>query len=137
MMVLFPPSESIDLTISFSVSLSSALEASSKTKIELGLASRAVAVDMESYIVGEVAKKAGIPFMTIRAIADPVERSIPDWLLGGISEQGNPLYGAILGGLASHPWDIIRLAQLNFDTRLALRSITRISSRLGPLLGLG
>ena len=107
-----------------------------KSKKELGLSTTAVAVDMESHIVGAVAEKAGIPFMIIRAVADPAEYSIPDWLPGNISEQGTPKYAAILAGLAANPWDLFRLAQLSHDSRLALNALRKVSSRLGPLFGL-
>lgn len=106
---------------------------SSKAKKELGIATEAVAVDMESHTVGAVANKAGIPFMVIRAIADPVGCSIPDWLSGKISEQGTPQYGAILASLAIHPWDFKKLVQLNRNSSLALSSLRSIANRLGPL----
>ncbi len=106
---------------------------SSKAKKELGIATEAVAVDMESHQVGAVAKKAGVPFMVIRAIADPVGCSIPDWLSENISERGAPQYGSILLGLASHPWDFNKLMQLNRNSSTALSSLRSIANRLGPL----
>ena len=106
---------------------------SSKAKKKLGLTSKAVAVDMESHIVGSVANKAGIPFMVIRAVIDPVGCSIPNWVLKNISEQGTPQYGAILAGLATHPWDFNKLVQLNRNSSLALSSLRSIANRLGPL----
>ena len=107
-----------------------------KIKKELGLSTKAVAVDMESHVIGAVAEKAGIPFMIIRAVADPAECSIPEWVLGNISEQGTPRYGVILAGLAAHPWDFYKLIRLNRDSGLALSSLRSIASRLGPLFGL-
>ena len=108
-------------------------DANDKAKKELGIATEAVAVDMESHIVGAIANKAGIPFMVIRAIADPVSCSIPDWLSGKISEQGTPQYGAIFIGLATHPWDFKKLVQLDRNSGLALSSLRSIANRLGPL----
>ena len=105
-------------------------------KKELNHSTKAVAVDMESHVVGAVAEKAGIPFMVIRAVADPADRSIPEWVLGNISEHGTLRYGAILADLATHPWDIFRLARLNHDSGLALSALRSFSSRLGPLFGL-
>ena len=107
-----------------------------KTKKELGISTKAVAVDMESHVIGAVAEKAGIPFMIIRSVADPAERSIPEWVLGNISEQGTPRYGNILAGLAAHPWDFLKLAQINRDSGLALSSLRSFARRLGPLFGL-
>ena len=107
------------------------------TKTDLGLATNAVAVDMESHDVAAVAKDAGVDFLIIRAIADPVERAIPGWLPGRISEQGTPHYGAILAGLAAHPWDLPNLARLKRDSDRALDALRGVTGRLGPLFGLG
>jgi adenosylhomocysteine nucleosidase len=107
-----------------------------ETKKKLGLSSRAAAVDMESHIVGAVAEKAGIPFMVIRAVADPIGCSIPNWVLGNISEEGSPHYGSILAGLATHPWDFNKLLRLNRDSSLALSSLRSVANGLGPSFGL-
>ncbi|MBL4690418.1 MAG: nucleoside phosphorylase, partial [Rhodospirillales bacterium] len=106
-------------------------------KTDLGLASNAVAVDMESHAAAAVAEDAGVDFLIIRAIADPVERAIPGWLPGRISEQGTPHYGAILAGLAVHPWDLPSLARLKRDSDRALDALRGVTGRLGPLFGLG
>jgi adenosylhomocysteine nucleosidase len=111
--------------------------ASPETKTALGLATNAVAVDMESHAVGAAAQEAGVPFMIIRAVADPVNRALPGWVLGNISENGAPRYGAILAGLAVHPWDFPALIRLKGDSDRALRSLRGVAGRLGPLLGLG
>ena len=111
--------------------------ASPETKTALGLATNAVAVDMESHAVGAAAQEAGVPFMIIRAVADPVDRALPGWVLGNISENGAPRYGAILAGLAVHPWDFPALIRLKGDSDRALRSLRGVAGRLGPLLGLG
>ncbi len=105
-------------------------------KKELGQSTNAAAVDMESYNVGAVAKEAGVPFMIIRAIADPLGRTVPDWVLGNISTHGNTRYWAMLAGLAAHPLDLCRLVRLNSDSRMALSSLRSIANRLGPLFAL-
>jgi adenosylhomocysteine nucleosidase len=107
-----------------------------ETKKKLGISSKAVAVDMESHIVGAIAEKARIPFMVIRAVADPVGCSIPNWVFGNISEHGRPHYGALLAGLATHPWDFNKLLLLNHYSNLALRSLRSVANRLGPSFGL-
>ena len=111
--------------------------ATPQTKKELGLATNAVAVDMESHAVAAVAEEVGVPFMIIRAVADPVDRSIPEWVLGKISDHGAPRYGAILAGLAVHPWDLPALIRLKLDSDRALHSLRGVAGRLGPLFGLG
>ena len=92
-------------------------------------------VDMESHAVAAAAEDAGIPFLVIRAVADPVDRAIPDWVLGKISDGGRPRYGAILAGLALRPWGLAALIGLKRDSDRALRSLRRVAGRLGPSFG--
>ena len=96
----------------------------------------AALVDMESHAVATAAEEAGIPFLAIRAVADPADRAIPAWVTGKISENGRPSYGAILAGLAIHPWELPGLLRLKSDSNRALRSLRRVAGRLGPLFGL-
>lgn len=60
-----------------------------KAKLELGATTGACAVDMESSAIAEVAAKAGVPFLAIRAITDPVEYSPPAALLHAIQPEGS------------------------------------------------
>ncbi|NQV84490.1 MAG: nucleoside phosphorylase [Rhodospirillales bacterium] len=105
-------------------------------KAELGHTTNAIAVDMESHAIAAVAEDAGVEFLVIRAVADPIERSIPGWVLGNISDQGVPRYGVILAGLAAHPWDLPALLRLRRDSELAHTALRGVAGRLGPLFGL-
>ncbi|NQV84251.1 MAG: phosphorylase [Rhodospirillales bacterium] len=105
-------------------------------KRELAEATSAALVDMESHAVAAVAEDAGIPFLVIRAVADPADRVLPGWLIGHITETGRPRYGAILAGLATHPWDLAGLLRLKGDSDRAFQSLRRVAGRLGPLFGL-
>ena len=62
-------------------------------------------------------------------------RAIPAWVPGHISENGVPVYGAILAGLATHPWDLPGLIRLKRDSGRAVRSLRRVAGRLGPSFG--
>jgi adenosylhomocysteine nucleosidase len=48
----------------------------------------AIAVDMESGSVAEIASRANLPFMAIRAIADTADMAIPASALNAIDEYG-------------------------------------------------
>jgi len=95
----------------------------------------AAAVDMESHAVARVAASAGVAFLVIRCVADPVDRSIPDWVLGHVSDNGRHRTGAILAGLSLRPWDLGILLALKGDSDRAVRSLRRVAGRLGPSFG--
>jgi len=73
----------------------------------------ALAVDMESRAVCEVAAEAGLPFFCLRAICDTADQTVADTLLAMVDEQGNPRIGYLLAHLVRRPWllrDMIRMA---------------------------
>ncbi|MEA1990575.1 MAG: hypothetical protein U9N58_00035 [Thermodesulfobacteriota bacterium] len=73
----------------------------------------ALAVDMESRAVVEVAEEAGLPFFCLRAVCDPADQTVADALLAMVDEHGNPRIGYLLAHLVRRPWllrDVIRMA---------------------------
>ena len=81
-------------------------------------------VDMESFMVCEVASDAGVPFMALRAVVDTVEMDLPD-LVSQISQA--PSGGRILPTikhLARHPNEIAALTRLGRSAVRARRSLT-------------
>lgn len=94
----------------------------------------AAAIDMESHAVAEVAHARRVPFLVIRAIADPAERRLPAWLTGVIGETGRPRLPVLLKGLAAHPADVADLIRLAGDARRGLATLSRVAAGAGPLL---
>ena len=115
---------------------SDAVVATVIAKRALAVKTDAVAVDMESHAVALAAQEAGVPFLVIRAVADPVGRMIPGWVLGNITEAGDPRYGAILAGLLKNPWELPALIGLAGDNRKAIAALGRVAGHLGPSFGL-
>ncbi len=109
--------------------------ATSEAKRALAEQTGAVAVDMESHVVARAAADGGVAFLVIRAVADPVDRALPAWVLGNISDDGRPRTGAILAGLALRPWGLPALIGLKGDSDRALASLRRVAGRLGPSFG--
>lgn len=93
----------------------------------------AAAVDMESHAVAEVAREAGLPFLAVRAIADPAARSVPRWALAGIGPEGQTRPLAVLGKIAFRPWEWPALFHLARDTAAAMAALRRVAD-LGALL---
>jgi adenosylhomocysteine nucleosidase len=93
----------------------------------------AAAVDMESHAVAEVAREAGLPFLAVRAIADPAARSVPPWALAGIGPEGQTRPLAVLAEIAFRPWEWPALFHLARDTAAAMAGLRRVAD-LGALL---
>jgi adenosylhomocysteine nucleosidase len=97
----------------------------------------AVAVDMESQAVARAAQRSGVPFMSVRAVADPAERGIPAWLAEAIDGNGRPRLRVVAAGVLANPWDFRRLFRLARDQRAALAALDRVALRAGPFFALG
>ena len=94
----------------------------------------ALACDMESYAIAEVANKVGIPFITIRAIIDTADMTLPKIATNSISDAGNLKPSKFIIELIRHPneWaDLLRLAK---NSRAAQRSLSSCSQALTPPL---
>jgi adenosylhomocysteine nucleosidase len=95
----------------------------------------AILVDMESQAVAKAAAAHGLPFMVLRAIADPAMRGLPQSALVGLDEAGNPRIGAVLAKLLSRPWELPALIRLGLDSRAAhaqLREALKLSDLSYP-----
>jgi len=94
-------------------------------KAALAARYRALAVDLESGPTAKVAAAAGIPFVAIRAIADPAWRGLPEAALLPLDGEGRPRLSAVFASIAKRPGQIPGLIATAFDTRAALRSLLR------------
>lgn len=86
----------------------------------------AVAVDMESAAVAAVAYEAGVPFVAIRAIADPVERTAPQSVLSAVDDSGRLRPFNLLKALAKRPTDLFAWVRLGRDFRAAHASLAMV-----------
>lgn len=96
----------------------------------------AVAVDMESHVVADIAVARGVPMTAIRIIADPAERGLPAAALAGLRPDGSTNVLAVMKALARRPRDLPGLCRVALDTRAARAGLLRSRQVLGPGLAL-
>lgn len=95
----------------------------------------ALAVDMESHLVAEVAAARGLPFLVLRAVADPVGHALPRIAMGALDDSGHPRKGLVMLRLCRRPWELPALRALNRSFKSALTALERAATDLGaPLL---
>jgi adenosylhomocysteine nucleosidase len=89
----------------------------------------ASAVDMESHVVAAAAARRGVPFIALRAIADPAGRAIPSAALAGLAPDGRTRPLAVMARLALRPWQIPEVMRLAADSAAALASLRGVALR--------
>ncbi len=109
---------------------SNAILATAAEKARVGKGTEALAVDLESALVAASAAAAGIPFLVLRAIADPQAFDLPPAALLPLRAGGRPDLGPILFELCRRPRQI---GPLFFLARSALRALRALSSSARPL----
>jgi adenosylhomocysteine nucleosidase len=91
----------------------------------------ASAIDMESSAAGMAARGAGVPFLVVRAIADPATRDLPAFLPVITDAYGRPRFGRLACELLAEPSAIAGLLRLQraFGRALAtLRTVARVAA---------
>lgn len=94
----------------------------------------AIAVDQESAAVAAVAARAGVPFLTIRAILDPVDFRLPPRLTEKVSDSGTVPTAWALLTLVRHPGELWYLTRLVVPLRQAKRSLRGLAREVSPEL---
>ena len=96
--------------------------------------SAAIAVDMESHIVAAAAAEHGLPFLIVRAIADPASRSIPAAALAGLGPDGRTRPLAVLRALLTRPGELSALIGIARDSGRGMRTLRRVAPTIAPAL---
>jgi Phosphorylase superfamily len=96
----------------------------------------AIAVDMESHIVADVAAAHKVPMAVIRVITDPAMRAVPQAALAAMRPNGTIDLLAMARSLLTKPRDLADLLRTALDARAARATLQRGRELLGPGLGL-
>jgi hopanoid-associated phosphorylase len=94
--------------------------ASVADKAALHAATGAIAVDMESHILAEVAATHGLPFAILRVIGDSAADTLPAAARVPLRPDGEVAMPAVLAAVARRPWEIPALIRLAGATGRAL-----------------
>jgi hopanoid-associated phosphorylase len=98
-------------------------------------ATDAQAVDMESHEVAAVAVAAGLPFLIIRALADPYDHVIPQVAREALRPDGRVRLQGLLGGLFRERGGAMALLALACQSARGLLCLRRAAALAGPGLG--
>jgi len=97
-----------------------------EAKRALAAKAKAIAVDMESHAVAEVADELGLPMLVVRTCSDAVGRPFPLAALEAVNPDGSFRVLPVTKALAKKPWLIPPLVRLALETRQALKTLERV-----------
>ena len=95
---------------------------------------RAIALDMESVAIAKVAQYHALPFLAIRAIADPVTMDLPKAVSHALNEQGDVQLGKLLKYLLWHPSESKGLLILGQQFNAAKHTLKLVAKELEQLI---
>ncbi|MFZ2727494.1 MAG: phosphorylase [Methylococcaceae bacterium] len=88
---------------------------------------KAIALDMESYAIAEVARNNNIPFLAIRVIADTATMALPKAVSYSLNSDGEVQLLKLLSYLLRHPNEISKLIKLGNSFSRAKKSLLVIA----------
>ena len=103
-------------------------------KLALFAQTRAGAADMESHVIARAASAAGVPFVVLRVVSDPSNRTLPHAAVVGVTEDGRIDGRAVAVALLRSPWECFDMMTLALDGAQAMRRLRRVGRRLTSLL---
>jgi adenosylhomocysteine nucleosidase len=107
--------------------------ASSNDKAKIAEATDAIALDMESVAIAKVALAHGLPFLSIRAIADPVNMDLPKAVSHALNDQGEVNISKLLLYLLLHPAELPGLIKLGLHFHAAKNTLKRVAKDIDAI----
>jgi hopanoid-associated phosphorylase len=111
--------------------------ATAVAKARVWAATGALVVDLESAVVARAAQARGIPFVVVRAVADPASRSLPHAATIPLGANGKPELPRILASTLRRPHQIAGLIGVARETRRALAALVAPARALGAFVAAG
>ena len=120
----------------FQITESSTVISTREGKVDLARRSGADAVDMESVAVASIAKANRIPFLIIRAIADPLQMDLPKAVSHALNGQGEISHFKLMAYLLMHPFELPGLIRLGFYFNDAKKTLKRVAGQLDAIISI-
>jgi hopanoid-associated phosphorylase len=97
----------------------------------------AVAADMESHLVAQLAEQHHLPFAVLRVVLDDAGCTLPPAVFAAVTPEGNINYKGLFASLLAHLSQIPELLRLANASAIAKRSLLRCGNLLkGSRFGL-
>jgi adenosylhomocysteine nucleosidase len=112
---------------------SKSIVASSLDKENIAEATGAIALDMESVAIAKVAQGHGLPFLCIRAIADPLNMDLPKAVSHALNDQGDVVLSKLLTYLLWHPTELPGLIRLGLSFHAAKNTLKRVAQDIDAI----
>lgn len=101
--------------------LSVATELTTPARKQDAAANGAIVVQMEDHAWAEAAAAAGLPFASLRAVLDPVDRAVPDAVMAW--DWRGPRTTEVVAAVLRRPSLVLSLARLSWERERARRAI--------------
>jgi adenosylhomocysteine nucleosidase len=108
-----------------------AIVAEVAAKADLFAASGAHAADMESHVAARFAKRHGLPFAAIRAVADHAQSALPPAAAHALTPDGRVDYRNVARSLVRQPRQIPALVRTARESNAAFAALFRCREALG------
>jgi hopanoid-associated phosphorylase len=108
----------------------------SSDKKQLHEKTQAIVLDMESVAIAKVALQNNLPFLAIRAIADPVMMDLPKAVSVAMSNNGKVLISPLLKYLLFHPSELAGLVKLGLHFSAAKKTLKHVATQLDSIIKL-
>jgi adenosylhomocysteine nucleosidase len=119
-----------------SLAESNCIVANSQDKKQLHDQTGAAALDMETIAIAKVAGQHKLPFLAIRAIADPVGMDLPKAINHSFNDEGDIMLGKLLLFIALHPAELPGLIKLGMHFHAAKNTLKSVAKQLDHLTAL-
>ncbi|MEP1231102.1 MAG: hypothetical protein ABJG88_10540 [Litorimonas sp.] len=95
-------------------------------------ATGAVAVDVESFAVAQIAAAHKLPCIIIRAVLDNATQSLPKAAMSGVDDTGQTRVWPVIAALLKRPQDLPALLNLARDSGLAQDTLKVVTKKGAP-----